>query len=473
MATVDVPGWLWAATVGGLVLVIAFDLWWVDRRDHPFTTREATHWVVFYVLLALGFGGLVWTMFGATYAGQFLAGYLTEYSLSVDNLFVFLVIMSSFAVPAAYQHRVLLVGIVIALLLRGRDDRAGRCGDRNGSPPRSTSSGRSCCGRPGTCSATAGGEPNPQGNAFVRFVERWLPTTRQYHGTALTAVVDGRRVVTPMLLVMVAIGTTDVLFALDSIPAVFGLTTEPFLVFTANAFALMGLRQLFFLLHGLLDRLVYLHVGLAVILAFIGVKLVLEAVHLTTSPAGPDRRHRRCPWPSSSTSLAVTAVASLVAVRRNPALAERTCGGAGGGGGGAGRRPRTWPRCATCAEGDDPLLPPGDGTPRSRRGERADSVADGHVRRPRSPDRERHADRVDPHDPGDPGAGRHGLLHREPHAPRGALPRGDAVVGLLRRGRDRLRHRGVARRRRRVRGRSTSRPTWSRRASASTTSSSS
>lgn len=316
----EVPGWLWAVTLVGLIGVIVVDLIVVDRRPHPFTPRDATRWVAFYVALALAFAGFVTWYFGATYGGQFLAGYLTEYSLSVDNLFVFLVIMSSFAVPVVYQHRVLLVGIVIALVLRGIlivigaeviERFAGtfyvfgafllwtawkvwRSGDE---------------------------EPDPEGNALIRFVDRRLPTTRDYHGTRLTVVLDGRRVVTPMLLVMLAIGTTDLLFALDSIPAVFGLTSSAYLVFTANAFALMGLRQLYFMLHGLLDRIVFLNRGLAVILGFIGVKLVLEALHSTTSLTVP-----LIPiWLSLVVIivvLAVTVATSLVAVRRHPELAR-------------------------------------------------------------------------------------------------------------------------------------------------------
>jgi len=316
---VNVPGWLWVATLLVLVLVIALDLWWVDRRPHPFTTREATHWVLFYIALAGVFAVGIWRAFGASYAGQFVAGYLTEYSLSIDNLFVFLVIMSSFAVPAAYQHRVLLVGIVIALILRGAMIAVGAAVISRFSVSFYLF-GAFLLWTAWHVGTSGDREPDPRGNAFVRLVERYLPTTRQYHGSALTAVVDHRRVVTPMLLVMVAIGTTDVLFALDSIPAVFGLTTVAYLVFAANAFALMGLRQLYFLLHGLFDRLIYLSIGLAVILAFIGVKLILEAMHLTTS----------LPVPTVSTALSlavivvvltVTAVASLVAVRRHPELA--------------------------------------------------------------------------------------------------------------------------------------------------------
>ena len=314
----NVPAWLWIATIGGLVAVIVLDLLLVDSRPHVFSPREATRWGIIYILLALAFAGFLYLYFAPEYAGQFLAGYITEYSLSVDNLFVFLVIMSSFAVPAQYQHRVLLVGVVIALVLRGI----------------LIVIGAEAIARFAGTFYLFGAlliytavkvwrshdeEPDPEGNALIRALEKRVPTTREYHGTALTVRLDGKRHVTPMLLVMLAIGTTDLLFALDSIPAIFGLTREAYIVFTANAFALMGLRQLFFLLHGLFDRLIYLNRGLAVILAFIGIKLVFEAIGATTSIAVP-----HIPIAVSLgfivVVLAVTTVVSLIAVRRHPEL---------------------------------------------------------------------------------------------------------------------------------------------------------
>jgi tellurite resistance protein TerC len=285
---VDVSAALWAGTLIGLLGIIVIDLIIVDRRPHAFTAQEATRWVIFYVLLALAFAVFVTVTFGQQYGGQFLAGYITEYSLSVDNLFVFMIIISSFAVPEQYRHRVLSIGIVIALILRG--------------------------------SLIVLGAAAIERFAATFFVfGGFLPSTREYHGTHLWVRVDGRRLVTPMLLVMLAIGTTDLLFALDSIPAVFGLTQEPYLVFTANAFALMGLRQLYFMLHDLLDRLIYLSKGLSIILGFIAVKLVLHALHETTDLDVPEI--------STAFSLAVivgvlivTAVVSLLAVRRDPSL---------------------------------------------------------------------------------------------------------------------------------------------------------
>lgn len=311
----SVPTWLWLATVAGLVAVIVADLLIVDRRPHAFGPREATRWVAFYVALAGAFAGFLWVYAGATYAGQFVAGYLTEYSLSVDNLFVFLVIMGAFAVPAEHQHRVLLIGIVIALVLRGVLIFAGAALISNFSGIFYLFGGFLLLTAWKVWRADDGEEPDPEGNGLVRFVARRFPTTTEYHGTRLTVRIAGTRMLTPMALVMLAIGTTDLLFAVDSIPAVFGITQEPYLVFAANAFALMGLRQLFFLLRGVLGRLRFLNRGLAVILGFIGVKLVLEALHATTSlpvPVVPV-------WLSLLVIvgvLAVTAVLSLRAARR-------------------------------------------------------------------------------------------------------------------------------------------------------------
>jgi len=314
----NVPTWMWIATIGGLVGIIALDLVLVDSRPHVFGPREATRWVIFYIALALVFAAFIFWYFGATYAGQFLAGYITEYSLSVDNLFVFMVILSAFAVPAEHRHRVLLVGIVIALILRGILIIIGA---------------EAIARFAGTFFLfgalllytavkvwrSHGEEPDPEGNALIRWLEKRVPTTREYHGTRLTVRLDGKRHVTPMLLVMLAIGTTDLLFAVDSIPAVFGLTKEAYLVFTANAFALMGLRQLFFLLDGLFAKIIYLNRGLAIILGFIGIKLVLEALDETTDLAVP-----HIPILVSLGViigvLAATTVVSLAAVRRNPAL---------------------------------------------------------------------------------------------------------------------------------------------------------
>jgi tellurite resistance protein TerC len=268
----------WIITLVALLAIIVFDLIIVDRRPHDFTAREASRWIAVYVGLAMIFAVIVWFQYGAGYAGQFVAGYLTEYSLSVDNLFVFLVIMTSFAVPAALQHRVLLVGIVIALVLRGI----------------LIVIGAEIIHRfQGVFFLFAAflfftawkvwtgedEEPDPETNKFVTFISSRVPTTTEYAGTKLMTRIDGKSFLTPLAMVMLAIGTTDLLFALDSIPAVFGITSEAYLVFAANAFALMGLRQLYFLIRDLITKLRHLNKGIALILVFIGIKLLLEACH--------------------------------------------------------------------------------------------------------------------------------------------------------------------------------------------------
>ncbi|MEU8248295.1 TerC family protein [Nonomuraea sp. NPDC048916] len=272
----NLPAWVWLATIGGFCVVLAFDFYLVARNPREPSFRECVGWVSFYVGLAALFGVGLLVFSGPAHGGEFFAGWITEYSLSVDNLFVFLLIMSRFRVPRPYRQKVLLIGIVLALAMRGGFIAAGA----------------EAVARFDwlfyvfgafliyTAWKLIGHEEEAEfsENVALRAVRRVLPTTDTYHGARLT-VHHGRRLVTPMLIVMVAIGTTDLLFALDSIPAIFGLTKEPYLVFTANAFALMGLRQLFFLVGGLLDRLVYLSKGLSVVLAFIGVKLVLEALH--------------------------------------------------------------------------------------------------------------------------------------------------------------------------------------------------
>ncbi|MEV0995759.1 TerC family protein [Nonomuraea sp. NPDC050202] len=273
----DLPFWVWAATIGGFCLVLALDFWLVARNPHEPSFKECVGWVSFYVGLAVVFGVGLLLLSGPAHGGEFFAGWITEYSLSVDNLFVFLLIMSRFQVPRQYRQKVLLIGIILALVMRGGF----------------IAVGAEAVARFDWLFYVFGAflvytawkligheeeEAEFSENIALRTVRRVLPTTDTYHGARLT-VHHGRRMVTPMLIVMVAIGTTDLLFALDSIPAIFGLTKEPYLVFTANAFALMGLRQLFFLIGGLLDRLVYLSKGLSVVLAFIGVKLILEALH--------------------------------------------------------------------------------------------------------------------------------------------------------------------------------------------------
>ncbi len=319
------PWWAWAVVIGGLLLVLAIDLWIVDRGEaREFSMRQAGYWVSFYIALAAIFGVILWMTAGPVKAGEFFAGYITEYSLSVDNLFVFFIIMSRFAVPKAYQHKVLLVGILLALVMRGIFIAVGAVALERfswlfyvfGAFLVYTAINI-------VRHHLKGEEEQVNENLLLRWARRSFPTTETYVGSKVTVKIDGKRMVTPMLIVMIAIGSTDLLFALDSIPAIFGLTTDPFIVFTANAFALMGLRQLYFLLGGLLQRLVYISYGLAFILGFIGVKLVLEALHASGVSWAP-----QIPiWVSLTVigvTMVVTTVASLVKSRIDARKSEQT-----------------------------------------------------------------------------------------------------------------------------------------------------
>ncbi len=273
---------IWIITIVITIAFFIFEFFAHVRTPHEPSIRESARWSAFYVGLALLFGVGIGVFSGWTFGGEYFAGYLTEKALSVDNLFVFLLVMTAFAVPRAYQQKVLLIGIAIALLMRGIFIAVGATLIANFSwifylfgalllllAYRQ---------------AFTHGESNPANGRFMQFVRHHLAVTDEYHGDKLTVIKDGRRFVTPMLLVLVTIGFVDLIFAVDSIPAIFGLTDEAYIVFTANAFALMGLRQLYFLIGGLLQRLVYLAQGLAVILAFIGVKLVLHALKVNEVP---------------------------------------------------------------------------------------------------------------------------------------------------------------------------------------------
>lgn len=274
----DVSLWVWAGTLVIMLGVLVADLFIIGRRPHEPSMRESGSWALFYVVLAGVFGLWVWAHYGGTYAGEFFTGFTVEKSLSIDNLFVFMLIMTRFAVPRLHQQRVLMVGIMLALVMRAVFIAAGAvlvstfmwvfylfgifliytgvklASEREDDPERF------------------------QENALVRLSRRVLPMSQEYQGARLTTTTAGRRLFTPMLVVMIAIGTTDLVFAVDSIPAIFGVTREPYLIFTANVLALMGLRQLYFLIGGLVSRLVYLTKGLAVVLGFIGVKMVMEAL---------------------------------------------------------------------------------------------------------------------------------------------------------------------------------------------------
>lgn len=279
----DVPSLIWILTITGIVALLVYDFIFHVRRAHLPTLKEAAIWSSAYVGIALCFGLGIAVFGGASSGAEYFAGYLTEKALSVDNLFVFLVIMNSFRVPREDQQKVLLFGIAFALLARTFFILLGAA-------------------LINTFAwvfylfglillVTAGNMLRPEGtveksadNIMIRITRRLFHTTGQYDGDRLFTLKDGKRVLTPMLLVMVAIAGTDILFALDSIPAIFGLTQDVFIVFTANAFALLGLRQLYFLIDGLLNRLIFLSYGLALILAFIGVKLMLHALHENNVP---------------------------------------------------------------------------------------------------------------------------------------------------------------------------------------------
>ncbi|MGW4423677.1 TerC family protein [Streptosporangium sp. NPDC004631] len=318
-----IPVWAWAAVIGGLLVVLAFDLWIVDRGEpREFSTRQAGVWVGFYVTLAVIFGVVLWIFAGPTPAGQFFAGYLTEYSLSVDNLFVFYIIMSRFAVPKIHQHKVLLVGVLMALIMRGIFIAVGAAALSSFSWLFYVFGLFLIYTAVQLIRQHGQDEDDFNENALLRWARRVLPHTDDYVGSKVVVKVGGRRMVTPLLIVMLAIGTTDLLFALDSIPAIFGLTTDPFIVFTANAFALMGLRQLYFLLGDLLQRLAYLSYGLAFILAFIGVKLILEALHSSGVSWAPEVPI----WLSLSVigvTMVITTGASLIKARRDGRVSKQ------------------------------------------------------------------------------------------------------------------------------------------------------
>ncbi|MFJ5885262.1 TerC family protein [Kitasatospora cineracea] len=277
----DVSAGLWAGTIAVLIALIVADFFIGGRKPHEVSVKEAGIWTAVWVALAALFGGFLWWYGGGKPAGEFFAGYITEKSLSVDNLFVFILIMGKFAVPRIYQQRVLMFGVIIALVLRA-------VFIAGGAALVSQFSwvfyffGAFLVWTAWKLIKEARADEEEEEfeeNRLLKSVQRRVPATGDYRGTKLFVRENGRRLVTPMLIVMLAIGTTDVLFALDSIPAIFGLTQDPYIVFTANAFALMGLRQLYFLIGGLLKKLVHLSYGLSVILGFIGVKLVLHALH--------------------------------------------------------------------------------------------------------------------------------------------------------------------------------------------------
>jgi len=321
----DITPLIWIITIAVTVAFFVYEFFAHVRTPHEPTIGESARWSIFYISLALLFGVGIGIFSGWTFGGEYFAGYLTEKALSIDNLFVFLIVMTGFAVPKKYQQKVLMIGIVIALILRGIFIAVGATLIENFSwifylfgalllvlAYRQAFSNH---------------ESNPADGRFMNFVRRHLPVSDEYNGDKLTVVKNGKRFVTPMLLTIIAIGFIDLVFAVDSIPAIYGLTDQAYIVFTANAFALMGLRQLYFLIGGLLERLVYLAQGLAVILAFIGVKLVLHALHVNELPfinggQGVEWAPEIPIWFSLlfiGATIAVATVASLVKTRRAPA----------------------------------------------------------------------------------------------------------------------------------------------------------
>ncbi len=280
----DVSPLVWWLTVGITSVVLLFDVVVVGRRPHEPTRREVSVALGVFISMAVVFGLGVWYFAGAQYGTEFFAGWLTEYSLSVDNLFIFLIIMSKFGVPKELQQSALLIGIVLALIMRGIFIAVGAAAINNFSWVFYIFGLFLIYTAYKLAKEGAEDEDEFEENRLIKFVERRLPGTSEWHGSKIISIENGKRVITPMFVVIIALGTTDLLFALDSIPAIYGLTREPFLVLTANIFALMGLRQLYFLIGGLLERLVYLSYGLAFLLGFIGVKLVLHALHENELP---------------------------------------------------------------------------------------------------------------------------------------------------------------------------------------------
>jgi tellurite resistance protein TerC len=322
----SIPLWFEIGTYVVLALILAFDITLAFRRPHIPSTRESALWISFYVALAIVFAVLLLIFDGPEHSGQFVAGWLTEYSLSIDNLFVFLIIMGRFSVPRKYQQELLMVGIILALVLRGIFILLGAALIENFSWVFYLF-GLFLIYTAANQAFTSHDDEAETENKLIGFLRRRIAITERFDGAKLRTAVDGRRVFTPVIIVLIALGTTDLVFALDSIPAIFGITQIPFLVFTANVFALMGLRQLYFLLGDLVDKLIYLKYGIAFILAFIGVKLFLHALHENELPFINGGQH--VGWaPEIDTfvslgvivaAMAVAVVASLIKLRHDRA----------------------------------------------------------------------------------------------------------------------------------------------------------
>ena len=276
--TMDVSLTTWLIVIGAILALIVVDLLTVSRKPHEVKFKEAATWSIFYIAVAIGFGVWVWQTSGSQFGTEYFAAYLVEKSLSVDNLFVFIIILAQFKVPSIYHQRVLMFGVLLALVLRGIFIAVGAA---------ALAAFSFTFVIFGAILIWTGvglfqhwdEDPSPEDNALVKVIRKRIAMTDEFHGSKAFTKINGKRIATPMFLVMIAIASTDLLFALDSIPATFGVTQEPFLVFAANAFALLGLRALYFLLKGLLDKLIYLSLGLSIILMFIGVKLIMTYLH--------------------------------------------------------------------------------------------------------------------------------------------------------------------------------------------------
>jgi tellurite resistance protein TerC len=316
------PAWFEIGSLIVLTAILVADLLIIFKRPHIPSMKEAALWVGFYALLAIAFGGAIFALGDVEHAGQFYAGWLTEYSLSIDNLFVFVIIMSRFAVPRKYQQEVLMVGIIMALILRGIFIVLGAALIENFSWIFYIFGAFLLYTAYHQAFRSHEDEEETEGK-LIAFMRKRITMSPEYDGAKVRTVHNGKKMFTPMIVVFITIAVTDVIFAFDSIPAIFGITTSPFLVFAANIFALMGLRQLYFLLGGLLDKLEYLKYGIAFILGFIGVKLVLHAMHENELPFINGGQHIEwAPEISTVTSLlvivasmAVATIASVIKMR--------------------------------------------------------------------------------------------------------------------------------------------------------------
>jgi len=317
-----IPAWFEITSLAVVVAILAFDLILAYKRPHIPSTKESGLWVALYVGLALVFAGLLWAIGDGDHAVEFITGWAMEYSLSIDNLFVFVIIMARFSVPRKYQQEVLMIGIIIALVLRGAFILLGSALIENFSFIFYIF-GLFLLYTAARQAFEKHDDMEEQENGVIRFLRKRIAISEDFDGAKLRTVVDGKKIFTPILVVIIALGLTDLLFALDSIPAIFGITQNPFIVFTANVFALMGLRQLYFLLGGLIDKLEYLHYGIAFILAFIGVKLFFHALHENELPfinggKNVDWAPDIGPFPSLAViiaSMTVAVVASLIKIR--------------------------------------------------------------------------------------------------------------------------------------------------------------